>query len=496
MKLLQRLVPRTLFGRLTVVLVGGMVASQVAGAVLLLAEFRRSHEMGVLRQHAEWVRLLVLACDAMTPTQRMAYVAQLRQGGLSLRLDEHGALEVLPPSGPAGTLAAPQIAAQHDSDTPTRTARLLRQVLMEALPAGAAPRLLERAEGQRALPQPELLAGAVGATNGGTGMDPPQVVEVQRADYRLYVQVGTSAGVTPPLPREVLFELVLRLGLLILFSLAAARLATGPLATMARQLGELDAEAPERELPARGPQEVRDVALRINDMRRRILSATQQRTALLAGISHDLRTPLTRLRLRMELMEPSPALHKCIRDVEELQQMVEQTLSFVQAGQNALPIGHVDLVCMLDEVLHDLNAADAIPIKAEQVPCMAMAQALSLKRALLNVLENALRYADRTEVRLWCDEGFAHIDVLDEGPGVPEAMLDTLTLAFVRVESSRSRDFGGAGLGLAIAKSLMEAQQGSLTLANRREPRGLQVRLSLRRAELSLLADSTPIHRL
>jgi signal transduction histidine kinase len=277
-------------------------------------------------------------------------------------------------------------------------------------------------------------------------------------------------------------------------SVWAVRRATGPLKTFAAAARDLGADASAPPLAETGPREVRDAARAFNGMRERIRRFVEDRTRMVAAISHDLRTPITRLRLRAELMDDGPARAKMLADLDEMERMVSATLAFARDDSAPKARAPVDLAVLLREMVADGEArAGESPRAYQDAPlpgrglkasyagpasCVVTGDELALKRAFANLLENAWRYGGAARVTLGGTDGHAEVAIDDDGPGIPEEERDNVFRPFYRLESSRSRETGGAGLGLALARSAILAHGGTIALANRPEG-GLRVRVTL-----------------
>jgi signal transduction histidine kinase len=216
-------------------------------------------------------------------------------------------------------------------------------------------------------------------------------------------------------------------------------------------------------------------------MAARIRRFVQDRTELLTAIGHDLRTPITRLKLRAEFMEDDEQRRKMLLDLDELEAMVSATLAFGRDAKSTEPVSALDLAELLRTILDE--AGDAWPEAAEKLryegPAHLTVQArpLALKRALANLVANAVNYGGGALVRLTppapgtSQGGMSHgalsIEVEDDGPGIPPQELDRAFEPFHRGEPSRNRETGGVGLGLPIARNIFRAHGGDVTLANR-----------------------------
>ena len=252
-----------------------------------------------------------------------------------------------------------------------------------------------------------------------------------------------------------------------LVALLTARRVVGPiraLATGAERLGRGLDVGP---LPLAGPSEVRDMTRAFNRMQDRLTRFVADRTQLLAALRHDLRSPLTAMRLRLEMLPEDEDSTRLRALVEEMTQMVQATLDFARGAAREEPAAEVDLVALLADLVADVEAGKATLTAPPALP--AVLRPTAMKRALRNLIDNALRYGSVARVALGEDNGAAVITISDDGPGLPEAQLEKMFDPFVRLEDSRSRDTGGVGLGLSIARTIVQAHGGEVTLANRPE---------------------------
>jgi signal transduction histidine kinase len=277
----------------------------------------------------------------------------------------------------------------------------------------------------------------------------------------------------------VLVALALQLVLLAVLTGIAVRQATRPLKALAGAadaLGPAQASAP---LAEDGPREVAQAAAAFNAMQRRIRSHLDERMQILAAVSHDLQTPITRLRLRAEMLDDAVLRDKLMADLAQMQSLVEEGISYARSAQAVREAAQpVDLVALLDSITCDYtDAGKPVSLRASG-PVMLATRPMALRRLLGNLVDNALKFAGATEIELHAGESGVAIDVLDRGPGIPPAELQAVLQPFYRLENSRSRETGGTGLGLAIAHELAQALGGRLTLAPR-EGGGLQARLDL-----------------
>ncbi len=263
----------------------------------------------------------------------------------------------------------------------------------------------------------------------------------------------------------------------------AVRQLTAPVRTLAdaaERLGRDVINAPN--LPEMGPTELVTAAIAFNTMASRIRRFVQDRTFLLTAIGHDLRTPITRLKLRAEYMEDDEQRMKMLADLDEMESMVAATLAFGRDIAASEAVGRMDLAVLLRTILDE--AADGDPAHAQKLSYAGpehlpvRARPLSLKRALTNLIGNALKYGDAARVTLGVPQpNVAQINIDDDGPGIGAENIEFVFEPFRRLETSRNRETGGSGLGLSIARNIIRAHGGDIALHNRSI--GLRVTVSL-----------------
>jgi signal transduction histidine kinase len=260
----------------------------------------------------------------------------------------------------------------------------------------------------------------------------------------------------------------------------AVKQATRPLLRLAEAAETLGTALDCKPIPEDGPSEVARAAIAFNRMQNQIKNHLAERMQILASISHDLQTPITRLRLRTELMEDEEQQRKWLADLSAMQALVEEGITYARSAQRTTEaICRVDVDALLDSVVGDyMDAGQSVSVSGTVGEIIAT-RPHALKRIITNVLDNALKFA--TDVELHISHPSPHqlaIAVLDRGPGIPEHELDAVLQPFYRLEHSRNRHTGGTGLGLAIAHQLSHALEGAITLRNR-DGGGLEVMLVL-----------------
>ena len=301
------------------------------------------------------------------------------------------------------------------------------------------------------------------------------------ADGRwLNVAVGPPPGAPAWAPAFMAVFLLSALGIAAVAVFTGRRIAK-PMRGLAAAAGRLGRGEAVEDLSEAGPVEIRETVRAFNLMRTRLDRYVRDRTAMLAAVSHDLRTPITGLRLHAEFVEDAETKAKIVAALDEMQRMTEETLAFIREDMWQEETRTVDLHALLDSVAADLVELGRDIAVADSGRVLVACRAVALRRALRNLLENAAAYGGRATARIERDDEEVRVVVEDEGPGVPEADLERVFEPFVRLEASRSRDTGGSGLGLAIARGIVRGHGGDIVLANRAEG-GLRATVALPQA--------------
>ncbi|HEY4318676.1 MAG TPA: ATP-binding protein [Herbaspirillum sp.] len=272
--------------------------------------------------------------------------------------------------------------------------------------------------------------------------------------------------------------MLLFLVLIALLAYAVARMTARPIKQLAAAAGELGQDIDQPPLQEQGPLEIRQAAGAFNLMQARIRRQIQHRTHMLAAITHDLQTPLTRLRLRLEKVGDPELRDKLINDLAQMQQMVQEGLDLARSMDSTEAMQRLDIDSLLDSVCADASDAGLNVAQSGRAQASILAQPNALRRCLTNLLDNAIKYGHSADVSTAVENGKVAIRIRDHGAGIPEDQLEAVFEPFFRLETSRSRDTGGTGLGLTIARNIAENHGATLRLANCADG-GLQVTLLL-----------------
>jgi signal transduction histidine kinase len=466
---LPALWPRTLLGRLIAASVAAVLLAQAAGLVLIAQEREGFVRQSTVREWARRIAETTLMLQPMDATERAAAVSRLSAPRSPPLRRAGGGL--LPGRAPGrGFVPVPLL-----SD--------FEQTLREQLHAALGPaydvevtRTADPARPAIALPLPFYEAREL-AAHQGSALRYDVTVRFPDGDTVVYRITRLPRGA--PLPRNLLVNLILLVLILMLALYVTARTITRPLSALARAADSIGRDTLPKRLPERGPREVRDAAHAFNTMQDRLRRYLDSRSRVLVAMSHDLKTPLTRLRLQVETLENPPLQARIGKELDEMESMVHQALALFRGLDDGEPPAPLDLNALLAglrEQFTEMGADVTVSGRALQ-PFVGKQQAL--KRCLTNLIANAVKFGTRAAILV--EDGAAlTIRVRDAGPGIPAEELERVFEPFYRLESSRNRDSGGTGLGLSIARDIAEAHGGSLALANLPQG-GLEATLTLPR---------------
>lgn len=245
------------------------------------------------------------------------------------------------------------------------------------------------------------------------------------------------------------------------------RVITGPLRRLAAATDTLGTATGPQLIDESGPDEVRLVASALNRMQRRIHHLVEDRTRALAAVSHDLRTPITRLRLRAGFLADREMQAKIDADLDEMESMIAVTLAYLSGGSLLEGRRTVNLASALQSLVVAAVDAGQVATFAGEVDVPIVVRPIALKRALTNLFDNAIKHGGSAAIELRRTDDAVIISIADEGPGIPAEQLERVFEPFVRLDQSRNRETGGVGLGLTIARQTIIAEGGRLTLSNR-----------------------------
>ncbi|OCJ00281.1 two-component sensor histidine kinase [Rhizobium sp. AC27/96] len=296
---------------------------------------------------------------------------------------------------------------------------------------------------------------------------------------RLQAHLNLSDGspltidVTPkgimPIASWLPYVFAVQMLVIVLCTWFAVRLAIRPLAELAAAADALDPNKKGQALNDGGPSEVAHAAKAFNAMRDRIAHYLEERVQILAAISHDLQTPITRMRLRADIADESPEKTKLLQDLGEIERLVQDGIAYARSAHgNGEKSSRIDLASFIESISYDYQDTGKSVEILGLIHGTVATKPHALRRILTNFIDNALKFAGAAEIAVERrDTGDVVITVLDRGPGIPQDQIEAAMQPFFRLEQSRNRNTGGTGLGLAIAQQLAQTLGGSVRLYNR-----------------------------
>jgi signal transduction histidine kinase len=254
-----------------------------------------------------------------------------------------------------------------------------------------------------------------------------------------------------------------------LLAYVVARIAARPIGQLAQAASQLGHNIDHQPLKETGPREIRQAAKAFNAMQALIRRQIQHRTHMLAAITHDLQTPLTRMRLRLEKVQDPELQQKLLGDLSVMQSMVREGLDLARSMDSEEKLQRLDIDSLLDSLCADAIDAGQNVTLSGQTQAFVRAQPIALRRCITNLVDNAVKYGQSASVTVEKSQGMINIRVKDQGPGIADTEIERVFDPFYRLETSRSRDTGGTGLGLTIARNIAEKHGGSLHLTNAKQ---------------------------
>lgn len=426
--------PRTLFSRLTVILCVGLALAQALSVWATMTERNQATTNLMVGYIEREVASSVALLDRLPAAERPQWVPRLARRSYEFILGS--GITGAPPDARLSALVAASITDGIGTSYP--------------LTVNAVPGERERMQ-----------------------------VHLQLSDGSpLTIDVRPMSGI--PLSGWLPLVLVLQLAVLAACCWLAVRLATQPLHRLAQAADALGPSLKAERLPEDGPSEVARASRAFNAMQDRIALFMTERIQVLAAISHDLQTPITRMRLRLDVMGDSPQHARMQQDLQEMENLVKEGVTYARTlhGTAEVPC-RVDPDALLESLVFDyVDAGQNVSLQGK-IATTLVTRPQALRRILGNLIDNALKFAGAAEILVSAlQDGQVTISVLDRGPGIPADLLESVFEPFYRLETSRNRHTGGTGLGLAIARQLSLAMDASLSLHSRAGG-GLEARLTL-----------------
>jgi signal transduction histidine kinase len=295
-----------------------------------------------------------------------------------------------------------------------------------------------------------------------------------------WLHFSSPLSIPKPFSYRMVLSMAIMLLAVVVFAIWAVRRWTAPLATFAHAAERLGVDVNAPPLPETGLLEVRKAAHSLNQMQERIRRFVEDRTQMIAAIAHDLGTPITRLRLRAEYVEDEEQHQKMLADLNEMEEMIAATLAFARDDGASEPREIFDLNSLLQSICDDLlDAGHTVEFQPEGRLPYAF-RLVALRRAFTNLIDNAVTYGESARLSVEENPEAIVVRIDDDGPGIPAELREEVFKPFQRLEASRSRETGGTGLGLTVARTIIRGHGGDIELKNRTEG-GLRVEVTLPR---------------
>ena len=465
---MNRLLPKSLFGQTLLVLVAGMVVSLLVGSWIYTLD----------REQA------VRAVGGLAAAQRITNLTKLVR-----ETPREGRERIV--SGLSDQTFRISLSAQPPAIVPNddevAVARAIKEYLVDqlSLRPGQQPRVSASVPdspifggGGPMMGRSPMMHGFGGFGGLGGFRDLQVAVPLPDGQWLSFATALPESG--SAFSRQFLLSMAIMAIVIFAVSFWAVRRVTAPLAAVSAAAERFGNDLNAQPMPETGTIETRQASRAFNTMQSRLRSLIDNRTRMLAAISHDLRTPLTLLRLRAENVENPQERDKMLASIAEMDSMIGETLQFARDEANTETRRPTDVAALVQSIVDDM--ADAgMPVKMEPAePIVYDCRPDALKRAIRNLLDNAVKYGKAANVAIQSTPKKINIIIDDEGNGIPEDELSRVFDPFYRVEESRNRETGGVGLGLAITQSIVQAHHGEIILSNR-PTGGLRAQLELLR---------------
>jgi len=435
--LLTRFRPRTLAGQTILVVAISLLAVQLIGLVL-----------NYLAQRNQWLTVaaapgVIVVLEAVDPRDNHTLLNRVRlQGGLQI------------------TPGAP---VQIGEDAPAIGERAMEMFRT----AGLVPLQVRAAIEHPATRRPLQGLLGTGSKERAAAARIRVQLSVQLEPQRWITVYSRAAPVDQPILQRAVVPTLFLYGMVLIPLVWFTRRLADPLRALASATTRVGTPEGAPPVPEVGPDDVRRLAASFNAMQDRIRAMLEEKDHMLGAIGHDLRTPLTALRVRVENVPDGPDRERMIATIDDMRQMLDDILALARIGREREPAQKVDLAALVDAAIDDFLETGA-PVEAAEMPrAVVHVHPRGVRRAVANLIDNAIKYGGGAEVSLRIEAGRAILAVADRGPGIDPARIEEMMQPFTRVENSRSRDTGGAGLGLAIVRAIASSERGNFTLVNR-----------------------------
>jgi|ATLU01.1.fsa_nt_gi signal transduction histidine kinase len=455
--------PHSLFSRLVLILLFGLILAEAITALVLTRDRGEAIQRAVGIHSAQRIAGIVKILERMPPDQRQETVSALDAPGMRISL-------AIPPQ------------AEQKSTSTTDSALFLgvlhyyledKHAIRINLAGSTArqhfsstndfPMRMGNGPGMHDMMQKHMAEAGLILPSEGTNLIQVALKDGQWVSFGEQLPEEMTAW-----PLRVILVLGLVLIILGLVALLAVRWITRPLAYLADSARELGKDLQRPPLAEEGPEEVRSTLRAFNAMQDQIRQFVDERSRFLAAISHDLKTPITRLRLRCGLLDDNELQAKFERDLSDMEDLVQGTLQFMRDEPRNEQKQALDINDLLETMQIDGEETGAKISLRGRAESAFICHPVSLKRMIGNLVDNALKYGGQADISIEDSKRYLTIRIADNGTGIPESQIDHVFEPFTRLDESRSKETGGTGLGLSIARNIAVAHGGKLALENRK----------------------------
>ncbi len=440
----MRLIPRSLATRLFLILLFGLLLAQMIAGYMIYKD--RGEAMRTSREDSLSQRIVmtVKTFDAVSASEYQALLETFNQPGFTLSLSEQPLYKQ----------------QQKDNFFLHHIRRVLTRHLGKERPLHLSPPFDWHEHHQN-------------SEHSFRRFNMPLMLSTTLKDDR-WININTTLNHRESWGSNLFASILLVMATIALLAFIAVRGVIRPLTTLANAAEKFGHNRELKPLPEKGPKEVVESVRAFNRMQQQISSHLKEREEMLAAVSHDLRTPLTRMKLRLEMQDDQKLLQSMNADIDEMETMISSTLDYMRGIANDESVVEVSMDQLLQEVRDNFQLKGGRVSLHPVTPVRIAARPVALKRCISNIVDNGLKYGSRVDIDLKDEREKVMIHICDQGPGIPEEQLETVFSPFTRVDKSRNRSTGGAGLGLGIARAIARNNGGDITISNRSEG-GLEV---------------------
>ena len=451
----MRIIPKSLFGRLVLVLLAGLIIAQTISAYFLLHDRGQTLYQAIQESMITRTSAIVRLLDSTPPDKRERFLPLLSSPELAIKLADNPFETTTNDS--ESKFVSKVVTQRLENNLPSEMkvrVSIDGNVMASRFPQMHRRHMMRNGSGPPWAQQigPHAMARFV-------------LIQVQLQDSSWVIFERGVPENTFIWPAKILIVLGILLISVIVISLLAVKTITRPLDRLRMAAEGLGKNIQQEPLSESGPTEVKETAIAFNQMQQRLKNYIEDKAEILAAVSHDLKTPLTRLRLRTDLLDDNEVSKKIEKDLDDMEKMVTATLDFMRGSESKEERQPIDLIALLESIQDDFNEAGNRVTFNGHSNAPFQGKPLALKRCIINLVENGIRYGEKVDISLEDNPLDISILICDYGPGIPYELHEKVFAPFYRLENSRAQHTGGTGLGLGIARNVARAHGGELTFS-------------------------------